>query len=861
MVSLALGAKKKPVYSNTKDWLGIRVIDPDGTIHMNSGEAVVVMEVAPVFFTLLGIDAQDQMLGRFRQALNALQNPMEIVISTEQVDLSDYLGRMREHRAKRPQLAAFIEAQIRHVERYQKAGITRKRYYLVVSGYLSERAMTDRTNQTATAFGSAGFKVTRLGFDDTVKALAIAFGANPVPGNPSDQIAASTLHRINHPHPTAKATKNAKKPMDAKRKNQGPSDDLDLDLGEEIETPLADVAIYPHDLMAPALVDPQTRYLDLGGHVAATLRCMIYPREVQNGILEMLYQSSFDMRIAMHFDPIPNHKVMAELNSQLQNISSTINDAYHRGRPANAYDEVALEEVRQQRALIANNEAKMFHFNLFVTVFADSPGELASNIKSLMTDLNGIGFGFHNCVLEQEPAFRASLPLGLLPVSYPRNADSISLSTFLPFTAVDLVHLTGNYIGPNLVTGGPVLLDQRLFPAGHQVVVAPTGSGKTMMIKIVSAQSLFAGMALWIIDPSPPIDYERYTRRLQGEYIVLGIGSDHCINPCAIELPVDRSKLEDEFTKPVTAKVAFLKDLVELMISEVGDQLGIRERALLEKALRTMYAEREMNDDWDSILEPSSIHSVYLDPESKEMPTLSDLMRILREGSPGHFEANDTARDLADRMEPFVNGVYSVFNGETNVNVDAKMITFNIHKLANVSEHLQRVAYAVIGEFLRGRMAATLDRKNLVVDEAHIMYRNEFTARLLDQLFRMSRRLGGMVTIITQSITDMIGDPDLGQDIPGSRYARSALQNSYINYIGHHDKANEIKHLVKIFDLSEAEVDFLRNAIPGDLLLIAGTQHALVHVDTPPEIYRIVTTNPEEVAQIIEEERAMGIVD
>jgi len=173
--------------------------------------------------------------------------------------------------------------------------------------------------------------------------------------------------------------------------------------------------------------------------------------------------------------------------------------------------------------------------------------------------------------------------------------------------------------------------------------------------------------------------------------------------------------------------------------------------------------------------------------------------------------------NLATTLKPFVRGgTLDLFDGDAAPSaLDSRLTIFNIEGLLRAQKHLQPVAYMVIGELIQQRLMRSGRRTIILIDEAHILFANEGTALWLSRLFRMSAKLNSAVWLLTQSITDMLGDPVTGLNVPGQKDAKVCLDSTYINWIGTVDKESDARLLATEFQLSQAELDFLRQAEKG----------------------------------------------
>lgn len=106
----------------------------------------------------------------------------------------------------------------------------------------------------------------------------------------------------------------------------------------------------------------------------------------------------------------------------------------------------------------------------------------------------------------------------------------------------------------------------------------------------------------------------------------------------------------------------------------------------------------------------------------------------------------------------------------------------------------------------------------------------------------VSRR-GGRLDLLTQSITDLVGEPRIGDKADGQQHARV-----YLGQVGttllRNDKGAYVDLIASIYGLSGAEARIIRQAVPGRGLLIAGDERAMVQVVAPDALMPLITTIP-----------------
>ncbi len=577
----------------------------------------------------------------------------------------------------------------------------------------------------------------------------------------------------------------------------------------ESSAPLAGLApgLRDRDLLAPSGWQEHPHSVEHGeGFYSASLRIMAYPATAENGFLHGLLRAPVPRRFAWYITPMSNGQIVKQLTDHVTKLEAKLRGQAKDGKPLNPYDQNAYQQAEDLRQALAKNLIKMYNTSFVITIFGQTPDELTTNIRKFKEEAAQRMWYVLDTYYEHGNGWLTTLPIADERLTQPRRLDSNTMACMLPFTWTEHIEPGGLYVGTNMQTGGPVLLDihnRRRYPAGHMILMGPTRSGKSYTAKSLLTQSLLdPAMDAFIIDPSPPVDYKALGDAL-GRFIPFKVGTKDRWNLCAIEYPKDIAKLDDDERRLMTAKLDFLLTFIDLMVQGTWT---LEERALAEEVIRAVYTQFGITDDPVSLIDPDTLS---VQPTMKPMPTLRDVVAALA--------ANPALSRVATTLKPFVRGgTLDLFDGDAAPSaLDSRLTIFNIEGLLRAQKHLQPVAYMVIGELIQQRLMRSGRRTIILIDEAHILFANEGTALWLSRLFRMSAKLNSAVWLLTQSITDMLGDPTTGLQVPGQKDARVCLDSTYINWIGTVDKESDARLLATEFQLSQAELDFLRQAEKG----------------------------------------------
>ena len=173
-----------------------------------------------------------------------------------------------------------------------------------------------------------------------------------------------------------------------------------------------------------------------------------------------------------------------------------------------------------------------------------------------------------------------------------------------------------------------------------------------------------------------------------GQVVRVSPVSDQYINPMDLNLNYS------EEDNPLSLKADFILSLCELI---VGGKNGLEpvEKTIIDRCVRLVYQE-------------------YLaDPVPEKMPILEDLYNLLRK------QEEPEAQRLATSLEIYVTGSLNVFNHQTNVDINNRIVCFDIKELG---KQLKKIGMLVIQDQVWNRV--TMNRSahkstRYYVDEFH----------------------------------------------------------------------------------------------------------------------------------------------
>ena len=310
-----------------------------------------------------------------------------------------------------------------------------------------------------------------------------------------------------------------------------------------------------------------------------------------------------------------------------------------------------------------------------------------------------------------------------------------------------------------------------------------------------------------IIICDPEAEYAPLVERLHGQVIKISPTSSNYINP--MDLNLDYS--DDE--SPLSLKSDFILSLGELI---VGGKEGLQpvQKTIIDRCVRLVY-------------------QTYLnDPRPENMPILEDLYNLLR------AQDEKEAQYIATALEIYVTGSLNVFNHQSNVDINNRIVCYDIKELG---KQLKKIGMLVVQDQVWNRVTinrAARKSTRYYIDEMHLLLKEEQTAAYTVEIWKRFRKWGGIPTGITQNVKDLLS----------SREVENIFENSDFVYMLN-QAGGDRQILAKQLGISPHQLSYVTHSSEGEGLLFYGST-ILPFVDHFPkntELYRIMTTKPQEL--------------
>ena len=468
------------------------------------------------------------------------------------------------------------------------------------------------------------------------------------------------------------------------------------------------------------------------------------------------------------------------------------------------------DEAKKLLQELQSRNERMFLVTFLVLNTADSRQQLDNNVFQASSIAQKYNCQLTRLDFRQEEGLMSSLPLGLNSVEVQRGLTTSSTAIFVPFTTQELFQngKEALYCGLNALSNNLIMVDRKLLKNPNGLILGTPGSGKSFAAKreIVNVM-LLTGDHVIVCDPEA--EYGALVRRLGGQVIRISPTSTDYINPMDLNLNYS----DDE--NPLSLKSDFILSLCELIVGGKDGLMPV-EKTIIDRCVRLIYRD-------------------YLnDPKPENVPILEDLYHALRQ------QEEKEAAYIATALEIYVTGSLNVFNHRTNVNINNRLVCYDIKELG---KQLKKIGMLIVQDQVWNRV--TVNRAERVstryyIDEFHLLLKEDQTAAYSVEIWKRFRKWGGIPTGITQNVKDLLS----------SREVENIFENSdYVYMLNQASGDRQI--LAKQLNISPHQLSYVTHSGEGEGLLFYGSV-ILPFVDRFPkdtELYQVMTTKLSEQAQ------------
>mgnify|MGYP000569479892 FL=1 len=581
---------------------------------------------------------------------------------------------------------------------------------------------------------------------------------------------------------------------------------------------LAPSGLTVKDAIAPtAFAFKTSRTFQMGGIFGAVSFLSITASDLSDQLLKDLLDMDSSQIVTMHIQSVDQNKAIKTVKRTITELDRSKIEEQKKAIRAGYDMDILPSDLatygRDAKALLkelqSQNE-RMFLVTFLVLNTGRTEQELENNVFQASSIAQK-----HNCSLcrldyQQEQGLMSSLPLADNQIEIQRGLTTSSTAIFIPFTTQEL-YQSGKeslYYGLNSLSQNLIMVDRKKLKNPNGLILGTPGSGKSFSAKR-EITNAFLVTADDIIICDPEAEYAPLVQRLKGQVIKISPNSTQFINP----MDINGNYSEEE--NPLALKADFILSLCELVVGGKEGLLPV-EKTVIDRCVHLIY------------------RRYFADPRPENMPLLEDLYEALLQ------QEEKEAHHVATALEIYVKGSLNLFNHRTNVDVNNRIVCYDIKELG---KQMKKIGMLVVQDQVWGRVTANRSAgrsTRYYVDEFHLLLKEEQTAAYSVEIWKRFRKWGGIPTGLTQNVKDLLS----------SREVENIFENSDFVYMLN-QAAGDRQILAKQLNISPHQLSYVTHSGEGEGLLFFGNV-ILPFVDRFPqelELYRIMTTKLGEVSE------------
>ena len=563
------------------------------------------------------------------------------------------------------------------------------------------------------------------------------------------------------------------------------------------------------DYICPDSIEKTSDRLKLGRRFCRVLYLKDYASYIKDCLVTELTDLSRNMMLSIDIVPVPTDEAVREVENRLLGVETNITNWQRRQNANNNFSAVVPQDVAVQRREakeflddLTTRDQRMMLCVLTMVLTAETQEQLDSDTETVLAIARK-----HMCQLavlkyQQYDGLNTVLPIGTRRIDAFRTLTTESLAVFIPFKVQEIMDKGGIYFGENAISHNLIMCNKETLLNQSAFVLGVPGSGKSFSVKeLITFLMLNTDDDILICDPEG--EFAPLVEAMGndiGTVIHVAAGGKHRLNAMyMVEGYGEKNSIVD--------KSQFIMSLVE-QIDKNG--VGPQHKSIIDRCTAQLYQEAA---------------------ETGIIPTLSALREKLL------VQPEAKAQDIALSLELYTTGSLDIFGHAGNVDLDKRVVVFNIHDLG---EQLKPAGLLVITDTMLNRVTLNWQRgrrTHVFIDEFHVVFENEQSGTFFASAWRQFRKRNAFPTAITQNVEYLLDSVQASTMVSNSEFVVMLNQ-----------AAKDREKLAKLLNISNEQMSYVTNADAGCGLIRYG--RALVpfinRFPKDTELYKLMTTRPGE---------------
>lgn len=561
------------------------------------------------------------------------------------------------------------------------------------------------------------------------------------------------------------------------------------------------------DFICPDTFEFEKDYFRMGNRYGRVLFLREYASYIKDNMIAEMTELSRNLMLSIDIIPIPTDEAVREVENRLLGVETNITNWQRRQNANNNFSAVVPYDMEQQRKEskeflddLTTRDQRMMFAVLTLVHTAETKEQLDADTDTLLSTGRKHLCQFSVLKYQQMDGLNTVLPIGHRKIHALRTLTTESLAVLMPFRVQEIMDEGGIYCGENAISHNLIMCNKANLLNPNSFLLGIPGSGKSFNAKmLITFLALATQDDILVCDPER--EYAALVEAMGGEVIRIAAGSKDHINA------MDMVEGYGDGGNPLIDKSQFVLSLFAQL-----DNAGIdaQEKSIIDRCVEEVYKDYQ---------------------KGGKVPTLC----VLREKLLEQEEAK--AHGLALSLELFTDGSLDAFAHETNVDINNRMVVYDIMDLGNA---LKTMGLLVITDAMLNRVTENWKkgkRTHIILDEFHVVFENEHSGNFFNSAWRRFRKRNAYPNAITQNVEYLLD----------SVLASTMLSNSeYIVMLNQAPRDRE--KLANLLNISKEQMSYITDTEAGCGLIKYGSSLVPFVNRFPKEtmLYRLMTTRPGE---------------
>lgn len=561
------------------------------------------------------------------------------------------------------------------------------------------------------------------------------------------------------------------------------------------------------DFICPDTFEFESSYFKMGDRFGRVLFLREFASYIKDSMIAKLTDINRNLMLSIDIVPITVDEAIREAEKRHLGVETNISNWQRKQNQYNNFSAIIPYDLEQQRKEtreflddLVTRDQRMTFAVLTMVHTAESLKQLDEDTDAILSTARNHLCQMSTLKFQQLDGLNTALPIGHRKISALRTLTTESLAALMPFRVQEITDFGGTYYGENAISQNMIFCNKANLLNPNTFVLGVPGSGKSFISKeLMTFLALSTDDDILICDPER--EYAPLVRALGGEVIQISAGSRDHINA------LDMVEGYGDADNPIIDKSEFILSLIE-QLDKNG--VGAHEKSIIDRCVEEVYSDFR---------------------RTTNSPTLCDLRMKLLEQPEGK------AKEIALALELFTSGSLDAFAHPTNVNVQSRILCYDIFSLG---AQLKTMGLLVITDQMINRVTDNWSkgkRTHIFIDEFHVVFENEHSGIFFNSAWRRFRKRNAYPTAITQNVEYLLD----------STLASTMLSNSEM-ILMLNQAAPDRQKLSELLNISNEQMKYITNTDSGTGLIKYGSSLVPFVNKFPKDtkLYRLMSTKPNE---------------